>query len=95
MPARMTTSRLSIKRTLLVPLFILVSGFLFIGRDEAMIAVSAARGYWQQEGKVDFIDAVWDILGFLVRVFVAGYGIFALIIDIWGPQGHTTGKGRG
>lgn len=91
----MTTSRASIKRTLLAPLLILVSGFLFIGRDEAMIAASAAQSYWQQEGEVDFIDALWNVLGFLIRMFVAGYGIFALIMDICGPQGHTTGKGRG
>lgn len=90
----MATSRDSKKRTVLVALFILASGFLFIGRDEAIVAVSAAQGYWQQEGKVDFIDAMWDVLGYLVRIFVAGYGIFTLITDIWGSQRHTTGKGQ-
>lgn len=95
MPPTMTTSRTFIKRTLLAPVLILVSGFLFIGRDEAMIAASSAQGYWQQEGEVDFIDALWNVLGFLIRIFIAGYGIFALIIDICGSQGHTTGKGRG
>ncbi|KAI7259252.1 hypothetical protein KC345_g10364 [Hortaea werneckii] len=60
----MTTSQVSVKRTLVVPLFILASGFLFIGRDEAMIAASAAQGYWQPEGKVDFIDAMWTYLAF-------------------------------
>lgn len=90
----MTSSRVSTKRKFIAPLFILASGLLFIGRDEATIAVSAAQSYWQHQGEVQFIDAVWDVLGFLIRVFVAGYGIFALIIDICGPQGHTTGKGR-
>ena len=51
--------------------------------DDAILAASTAQMY--RDGSIDIVDAVWDLGTFFSRVFIGGYGIFALLRDMHTP----------